>query len=74
MAPGGRPIFQPYSHDPNDAINSVSRGGLNLALIHAAADQHNVEILFDHPCLDIDLDGPAAIFEGPGVRERSARI
>ena len=26
-----------YSHDPADAINSISRGGLNLALIEQAA-------------------------------------
>src|SRR5450631_1309289 len=64
-APGGTPVFQPYSHDPNDAINSVSRGGLNLALIHAAAAYQSVQIVFDHPCLDVDLDAPAAIFEGP---------
>ena len=64
-AAGAGPIFQPYSHDPGDAINSVSRGGLNLALIHAAAAYENVQIFFDSPCLDVDLDGPAAIFESP---------
>ncbi len=62
-SPDGKPIFQPYSHDSNDAINSVSRGGLNLALIHAAAAHDNVEFIFDHPCVDVDLDAPAAIFE-----------
>lgn len=63
MAPGAAPLFQPYSHDANDAIHSVSRGGLNLALIHAAAAYENVEFFFDHPCVDVDLDPPAAIFE-----------
>src|SRR5476651_140763 len=63
MGAGASPIFQPYSHDPDDAINSVSRGGLNLALIHAAAAHENVQIIFDHPCLDVELDAPAAIFE-----------
>ena len=63
MGVGTAPIFQPYSHDPGDAINSVSRGGLNLALIHAAAAYENVQIIFDHPCLDVDLDAPAAIFD-----------
>lgn len=62
-AAGASPIFQPYSHDPNDAINSVSRGGLNLALIRAVANYGNVEVVFDHPCIDVDLDAPAAIFE-----------
>ena len=63
MGVGTAPIFQPYSHDPGDAINSVSRGGLNLALIHAAAAYENVQIIFDCPCLDVDLDAPAAIFD-----------
>ena len=63
MAAGAKPIFQPYSHDPGDAINSVSRGGLNLALIHAAAAYENVQIFFDSPCLDVDLEAPAAIFD-----------
>ena len=63
MEPGASPIFQPYSHNPNDAINSVSRGGLNLALIRAAAAYENVELVFDHPCTDVDLEAPAAIFE-----------
>jgi kynurenine 3-monooxygenase len=63
MSTGAKPIFQPYSHDPKDAINSVSRGGLNLALIRAAAAQENVQLVFDHPCVDVDLDAPAAIFE-----------
>lgn len=62
-------IFQPYSHDPKDAINSVSRGGLNLTLIKAAAAHTNVEMAFDHMCLDVDLDAPAAIFQNPGGGE-----
>lgn len=57
--------FQPYSANPADAINSVSRGGLNLTLINAAAAYPNVELVFDHPCLDVDLDAPAAIFQNP---------
>lgn len=63
MTPETKPIFQPYSHDPNDAIHSVSRGGLNLALIHAAAAYENVQFVFDSPCVDVDLDAPAAVFE-----------
>ena len=35
QAEGATLAFQPYSHDPRDAINSISRGGLNLALIEA---------------------------------------
>lgn len=70
-----KPIFQPYSHDPNDAINSVSRGGLNLALIEAAAKYPNVGLHFDHTCTDIDLPldhaaSPVAIFSTPTSEKR----
>lgn len=65
------PIFQPYSKDPSDAINSVSRGGLNLTLLGAADAHENVSLHFGHACVDIDLEAPAAIFqteEGPELR------
>lgn len=62
--------FQPYSADPKDAINSVSRGGLNLTLLRAAAAMEGVELFFDRPCVDVDLEGTAAVFEGPGGAER----
>ena len=75
LVPGGKPVFQPYSHDPNDAIHSVSRGGLNLALIRAAVEHANVELVFGHPCTDVELDAPAAIFETPdGVRRVEADL
>src|SRR3954470_8854383 len=34
--PGGSLAFQYYSSNHNDAINSVSRGGLNIPLLNAA--------------------------------------
>lgn len=66
----GEPVFQPYSSNPADAINSVSRGGLNLTLINAAAATPGVEFVFDHPCVDVDLDAPAAVVAGPGGTTR----
>jgi kynurenine 3-monooxygenase len=59
------PVFQPYSKDPQDAINSVSRGGLNLTLIEAAAAEPGVEFFFDHPCVDADPAAPSAVFRDP---------
>jgi kynurenine 3-monooxygenase len=59
----GQLAFQPYSKDTTDAINSISRGGLNVALLHAAAREANVELVFSHRCLDVDLDKPAAVFQ-----------
>ncbi len=58
--------FQPYSKDPNDAIHSVSRGGLNLTLLNAADAHENVSLHFDHACLDVDVEAPAAVFQAPG--------
>lgn len=55
-------VFQPYSKNPADAINSVSRGGLNLTLIHAAAGAPGVSMIFDRRCLDVDLDRCRAVF------------
>lgn len=68
--PGAPTVFQPYSSDPADAINSVSRGGLNLTLLNAAAALPNVELRFDHRCTDADFAPaaglPSAAFAGPG--------
>lgn len=60
-------VFQPYSANPNDAINSVSRGGLNLTLLHAAAQEPNVELVFGQRCLDIDIDAGVATFQDESI-------
>ncbi len=64
--------FQPYSANPDEAINSVSRAALNLTLLNAAAAMPGVRFFFDHPCVDIDLDEPAAILQTPGGGTRRA--
>jgi len=61
--PRGPTVFQPYSHDSRDAINSVSRGGLNLTLMEQAGSLSNVEMHFRHFCLDVDFDATAAVFQ-----------
>ena len=58
----GRLTFQAYSSDPSDAINSVSRGGLNITLLDAAEACEGVELRFGQRCVDVDLDAPAATF------------
>ncbi|MFG0329706.1 MAG: FAD-dependent oxidoreductase [Phycisphaerales bacterium] len=63
--PDGSLTFQPYSKRPGDAINSVSRGGLNITLLDAAEDCAEVEIHFEHRCVEIDLEAPSATFENP---------
>ncbi len=51
----GRLSFQPYGKQ-NQAINSVSRGGLNQILIEAAEKYPNVSVHFNQRCEDVDLD------------------
>jgi len=52
---GAELVFQAYSTHAGDAINSVSRGGLNMTLIDAAAREPGVEMFFEHTCTDIDV-------------------
>lgn len=55
--------FQPYSSNPEDAIHSVDRGQLNIALLEAADEHANVTLHFEHRCLNIDPETPSASFE-----------
>ena len=57
---GARTIFSPYDRDPAKCINSIGRGVLNTVVIEAAQRHPNVRVLFNHRCLDVDLDAPAA--------------
>jgi len=54
-SPAGALTFQAYSKNNADAIHSVSRAGLNLALIDAADDMDEVSIHFDQRCVDVDI-------------------
>ena len=47
-APDGKLAFQPYGKDDSESINSVSRAGLNLTLIEAAAAYPSVRLFFQH--------------------------
>jgi len=58
----GELTFQPYGKE-GEAIYSVSRGGLNLALLEIADSFPNVEFFFEHRCVDVDLDLPYITFE-----------
>lgn len=48
--------FQSYGVEDSQAINSVSRAGLNVALLHAAAQYPSVRLHFNTKCNDIHLD------------------
>lgn len=53
---------QPYGLDPNQAIYSVSRGGLNERMMHLAEEHDNVRIHFEHKCNGVDLKTGEASF------------
>lgn len=58
----GKTTFQAYDRT-GQAINSVSRGDLNIALIEAAEQHASVEFLFDHRLKRFDLDDQVLEFE-----------
>jgi kynurenine 3-monooxygenase len=50
----GELTFQPYGKDDAEVINSISRAGLNVALLNAA-ESHGVTIQFQQRCTGFDL-------------------
>ncbi|MDX1653172.1 MAG: NAD(P)/FAD-dependent oxidoreductase [Brumimicrobium sp.] len=58
----GNLTFQPYGKE-DEAIYSVSRGGLNQKLMNLADNYSNIHYRFNHRCLDIDLDNNEIFFE-----------
>lgn len=52
----GTLAFQRYSKDGAQAINSVSRSGLNLTLLNAAEREAGVEIVFGKRCVNVDFE------------------
>jgi kynurenine 3-monooxygenase len=64
----GTQTFQPYGVG-DQAINSVSRGGLNMVLLDCA-EREGVQILFNKRCVNVDLDAPSATFEDVSTGER----
>lgn len=58
--------FQPYSADGQRAINSISRGSLNNALLEAALAHPNVSVHFEHRLNRLDPATGELGFEGGG--------
>ena len=56
--------FQPYGHEANHVLYSVSRAGLNRLLVEAAEAMPNVELHFGQRCVDVDLENAAGTFAG----------
>jgi len=57
----GTQAFQPYGK-ADQAIYSVSRGGLNCVMMDLA-EKHGAKIHFNHRCTRIDLETTTAVFE-----------
>jgi kynurenine 3-monooxygenase len=60
--------FQPYGRE-GQAINSISRGGLNEVLI-SEAERNGVKFHFQHKCVGINFDESILFFEKDGKRGR----
>ncbi|HZT80470.1 MAG TPA: NAD(P)/FAD-dependent oxidoreductase, partial [Gemmataceae bacterium] len=58
-SPTGQLTFQPYGKDDSESINSVSRAGLNLLLVEAAARYPSVRLFFGKRCTGFDPGGDA---------------
>lgn len=58
----GETNFQPYSGREGENINSISRGGLNRALMDKAEALGNVKIFFNKRCETVDFDRAEAVF------------
>lgn len=56
----------PYSGRKGEFINSVSRAGLNIALINEAEKYDGVKFFFNQKCVDFDTKTAEAIFENGG--------
>lgn len=56
----GKLHFVPYDRDPSKCINSIGRAALNSVAVAAAERFPSVRTHYNHPCVDADLDRPAA--------------
>jgi kynurenine 3-monooxygenase len=63
----GKLTYQPYGKD-GQAINSVSRGGLNCVLMDLA-EQHGVKIHYNQRCTNVDLKTATAWFENTETKQ-----
>jgi len=57
--------FQVYSADGDRAINSISRGALNNALLSAAADAPGVSVVFEHRLVELESQAGRMVFATP---------
>jgi kynurenine 3-monooxygenase len=58
----GELAYQPYGKE-GQAINSVSRGRLNIRLLELADEFENITLHFETKCTDVNIDAGIATFE-----------
>lgn len=61
-SPSGHLSFQSYGKDDAQCLYSVSRGGLNIALLQAASRHDHVRMHFNQKCTGVDLESGAVTF------------
>ncbi len=66
---GGEPFLSRYSGREEDFINSVSRGGLNMALMDEADKLPNIQMHFESNCTQINLEEASATFKNGATGE-----
>ncbi|QNR25292.1 FAD-dependent oxidoreductase [Croceimicrobium hydrocarbonivorans] len=64
----GKLTYQPYGKE-GQAINSVSRAGLNMLMMDEA-EKRGVKIHFSQACADVDLENASAVYRNREGEER----
>ncbi len=67
----GQQIYQAYGKE-GQAIYSVSRGGLNEALLDLADKLPNVQFNFDHVCADYKIESDELLFDDMATGQRKS--
>ncbi len=66
----GQTKLLPYSGRQGEYINSISRAGLNIALMNEAEKYEGVRFYFNQKCFDLDCKTGEAILENTETSER----
>ena len=61
-SPSGETKLLPYSGRQGEYINSVSRAGLNIALMNEAQKYKDVQFVFNERCVDFDCRSGEVLF------------
>ncbi len=69
----GNSRFSPYSGRETEHINSVSRGGLNIALLDLAEEQSQLDIFFEHKCTSVHAEAGEVVFTDGQDKQISTR-